>query len=463
MTPTGPREQFERELRAALRGEGRPPAVAADDMVRSVRRRVSRRRTRQRVAGTAIVVTGVVAAGAAAYQWPRATVPVADSPPAVARTVQPSGSSPTASTRSGTDTAPPVTPSQRPSATSTTEQSVPGVPVEPADLAVESVTAVGRGAFWVLGTGRCPQGTCNVIAHTTDAGETFSFRTGPDPGEPASTPGPTELVGTVAAVDLRYAVTGDDAWGFGDEVWATHDAGRTWAPVTFPVPVEVTSIQAWGDTVWAFGTTTADGSPVVLSSPVAEDRWATSDLGLAGTDRLAAPVVADGVVGVIVIHADGQQEYVRSRDAGSTWEAVAAPSGCETPLSSSAVEAAVWLHCSSAGGAVLALSSDAGDTWSQQSLPAPGAALTTMTGIDTEHALVTDATTLSIVTLGGAGAGAVQQVPGPYTAADDVWSEASGYTYAGFTDPATGYLITSGGELARSEDGGVHWTPVDLP
>jgi photosystem II stability/assembly factor-like uncharacterized protein len=232
--------------------------------------------------------------------------------------------------------------------------------------------------------------------------------------------------------------------------------------VTFPTPVAVSSIQAWGDTVWAFGTATADDSPVVLSSPVAADQWSVADVGLASTDRLAAPVVADGVVGAMVTHADGQQEYVRSRDGGSTWEAVPAPSGCETPLSSSGVEGAVWLHCSSAGGAMLAVTADAGDTWTQQSLPPPSSGLTTMTGIDSEHALVTDATTLSIVTVAGDG-GAVQPVPGPYTAADDVWADPSGYTYAGFTDPLTGYLITSGGALARSEDGGRHWEPVELP
>jgi photosystem II stability/assembly factor-like uncharacterized protein len=405
---------------------------------------VSRRRARQRVA-----------------YWPRATGPVADSPQAVTRTVQPSGSG-GPSTTAGTDTAPPATPSAGSPTTSIPEESLPGVPVKPDDVAVESVTAVRSGSFWVLGTGRCPQGACKVIAHTTDEGATFSFRTGPDPGEPTRTPGPAGLAEPPGAIDLRYAVTGDDAWGFGEEVWATHDAGRTWAPVAFPVPVAVSSIQAWNDRVWAFGTATTDGAPVVLSSPVAEDQWSEAHVGLASTDRLAAPGVADGVVGAMVTHADGLQEYVRSRDGGSTWEAVPAPSGCETPLSSSGVEGAVWLHCSSAAGAVLAVTTDGGDTWSEQSLPPPSSGLTTMTGIDSEHALVTDATTLSIVAVASDG-GAVQQVPGPYTASDDVWADASGYTYAGFTDPSTGYLITSGGALARSEDGGHHWKPVELP
>jgi photosystem II stability/assembly factor-like uncharacterized protein len=222
-------------------------------------------------------------------------------------------------------------------------------------------------------------------------------------------------------------------------------------------------VQALGDTVWAFGTAATDGSPVVLSSPVAGDQWSTADVGLTSTDLLAAPVVADGVVGAIVTHAEGQQEFVRSRDNGSTWQAVPAPAGCQTPLSSSGIEGAVWLHCSSAtGDAVLAVSADAGDTWSQQSLPPPGSALTTMTGIDSEHALVTDATALSIVTVASDG-GAVEPVPGPYTADADVWADASGYTYAGFTDPETGYLITSGGALARTDDGGHHWEPVKLP
>jgi hypothetical protein len=97
-----------------------------------------------------------------------------------------------------------------------------------------------------------------------------------------------------------------------------------------------------------------------------------------------------------------------------------------------------------------------------QTLAAPTSALTTMTGIDPTHALVTDAAELSIVTVGGPEATGVEPVPGPYSADEDVWS-GLGYTYAGFTDPLTGYLITSGGKLARSADGGRDWTPVELP
>ncbi len=81
-----------------------------------------------------------------------------------------------------------------------------------------------------------------------------------------------------------------------------------------------------------------------------------------------------------------------------------------------------------------------------------------MTGIDAGRALLTDGSTVSIVTM-GVGA---EQVSGPYRRTDNVW-DAVGYTYAGFTDPRTGYLVTSGGELARSDDGGQGWAAVDLP
>ena len=466
MTPADPPDRLEARLRATLH-EGQDPArFGADDMLAAVHRRASRGRTRRRVASGTIVLAGVIGVAAATTQWPRqdTTVTVSDTPEGMTGSSVTPSAPVTSRTSSPSSTSTSVPPTQRSATPTVTQDAVQqGVPVKPDEFEVESVTAVRRDAFWVLGAGKCPEGTCKVIAHTTDAGATFSYRTGPDPGGPTSPATPSDLHSTVEGVDLRYAVTGDDAWGFGEEVWATHDAGRTWAPVTFPVPVTVSSVQAWDDTVWAFGTTASDGAPIVLSSPVSEDLWVTHDAGLAATDDLAAPVVADGVVAAFVTHVDGLQDFVRSRDGGVTWEAVPPPYGCETPLSSSGVEAALFVHCLSTGGeASLAVTADGGDSWARQPLPTPASELTTMTGIDVDRALITDGTALSIVTVGSEGSGTVQ-VPGPYDDTDPVWADVSGYTYAGFTDPATGYLITSGGELARTEDGGQQWTPVELP
>jgi len=460
VTPGDPRHELETQLRATLREGQRPSPLAADDLLPSVHRRAARRRARRRAASATVVVAALVGVAAVALQWPlrHTTVTVAESPEAVTSGVPPSVTA-TEPTSTPTQAATSSAPTQRTS----TPPTVESLPVEPGSFAVESVTAVKRNAFWVLGTGTCPEGACNVIAHTTDAGATFTYRIGPEPAETASPTTPSDLHSTVAGLDLRYAVTGDDAWGFGEEVWATHDAGHTWAPVTFPVPAVVTSVQAWDETVWAFGTSVADGSPLVMSSPVSQDLWVPVDVGLATTDTLTAPVVADGVVAAFVTHADGGLEYVRSRDGGATWEVVPPPDTCQTPLASSGVEGAVWVHCSAATGeASLAVSTDGGDTWAQHLLPAPTSGLTTMTGIDHRQALFTDGASVSIVTV-QSDAVAVGQVVGPYADADDVWDDDVGYTYAGFTDPLTGYLITSGGELARTEDGGWTWTSVQLP
>lgn len=470
MRPDHPRpDGVEADLRLALRAQPTPPPEGADALLRTVHRRTSRRRIRRQAAGATLMLAGVAGAGAVVFTLPPTTVPVASTPESLATAIEPT--SPTL-TRAATDRtkAPSPATSGAPSSPPTAAESPqPGEPVQPAGVDVKSVTAVRQASFWVLGSGQCPQGTCNVIAHTDDAGETFNFRTAPDPSAPLTTAAPatspsstTDLVGPVGPeVDLRYAVNGTDAWGYGGEVWSTHDTGRTWSPIQLPLAADVTNVQAWGDTVWAFGIATADGAPVVFSSPVGEDRWTAADLGLAATDWLTAPVVADGVVGALVTSVDGQQQYVRSRDDGTTWEYVLPPPGCEAPLASSGVADAVWVYCTSADAAVIAVSTDDATTWQEQALPLPGSPLTTMTGIDPMHALVTDAAMLSIVTVRPDATGGVEQVTGPYSA-DDVWSDL-GYTYADFTDPLTGYLITSDGELARSEDGGRAWTRVHLP
>ena len=448
---------FESQLRDALRaGPGSSAPRGDEELLRSVHHRAARRRTRRRVAGASVVVAGVAGAAVIVPQLPDATVPTASTPEAFTPST-PSRTSP--STASALSTAAATDAGATSSLSPATDPTlVPGHPVRPEDVDVESVTAVRDEQFWVLGTGQCPEGRCRVVAHTIDAGETFEFRAGPDPVAPSTDPTPGGLVGSDPGTDLRSAVNGRDAWGYDGEVWATHDAGRSWVPVTMPVPATITSIQAWGDTVWAFGVAAADGTPVVFSAPVGEDLWTSAELGLTSTDRLDVPVVADGVVGVLMTHADGEQAYVRSVDGGATWDVVPAPSGCDTPLSSSGVERALWLHCVSGEQALVAVSTDAGTTWAEQEVPLPQSTLTTMTGIDATEALVTDTTSVWIVSMGAG----TEPVSGPFAAADDVW-DGSGYTYAGFTDPATGYLVTSGGELARSEDGGRTWTPVDLP
>lgn len=473
MSPAHPgHDDLEADLRATLRGHPTPAyGPEADGLLRAVHRRASRRRARRRAIGATVVLVGLAGAGVVVTSWPPPTEPAATTASTLATTTAPTRpSSPaptTASSPAATVTAESSSqPTRRTAPPESSSTVSSGDPVHTAGFVVQSVTAVHRAQFWVLGTGDCPDGKCQVIGHTRDAGDTFSFRTAPEPAPTspttAPTPTPTDtdtlLVPAETGTDLRYAVTARDAWGYAGALWATHDGGRSWAQVTLPVAATVSSVQVDGDTVWAFGSASADGAPVVFSSPVGEDLWTTADLGLLDTDRLDAPVVADGVVGALVTHEDGSVDYVRSRDAGAVWEFVAAPTGCTTPLAGSGVGDAVWLYCSGTGTAVLAVTTDAASTWAEQPLT-PAAGLTTMTGIDTTHALVTDATMLSTVTVGSG----AEVVDGPYASADDVWGADVGYTYAGFTDPLIGYLITSGGELARTEDGGRTWSPVDLP
>ncbi|CAN5417592.1 hypothetical protein BH18ACT8_BH18ACT8_17670 [soil metagenome] len=469
MTSGGPPDDgIEAELRSTLRGDddGSDRTGVERDLLLAVHRNASRRRRRRRLAACTIAVAGVsVTAGVVATQLPQP----APAPSAGGSEVQ---TTPLAESSTGPSpnrsTAESSQPSARPTQSARIDSAMePGEPVQPSNVEVESVTAVQSNQFWVLGSAQCQQTSCQVIAHTTDAGKSFSFRTGPTPTEGdapppvaplTSTPTPSLPVDAGAGPDLRYAVTGTDGWGYAGEVWSTHDAGVSWAPVEMPVPAEIFSVQSEETTVWAFGTARGNGAPVVFSAPVGADTWSATEPGLAVTDRMDVPIVAEGITGALVTSADGKHAYLRTLDGGTSWELAPLRLNCETPLSASGVTGALWLYCTSPEGGTVAVSTDSGSTGQEQRLPPPSSPLTTMTGIDATHALLTDGRTVSIVTM----ASGIEPVAAPYDEDDQVWNDV-GYTFAGFTDSRTGYLITSGGELARSDDGGRDWSAVELP
>jgi hypothetical protein len=164
--------------------------------------------------------------------------------------------------------------------------------VTPAPPAL-SVTFVGAATGWVMGqslpAGQCdqPAAPACIVLRRTDSGGT-TWRTVHAP--PAHGPnGPTGVS------QVRF-LTRSDGWAFGPQLWATHDAGRTWTQIATG-GLRVTALEAGGRrvfAVWARCTGTGAGfasrctSFTVYSSPAGGDAWAPA---------LAAPVAAPGPAG----------------------------------------------------------------------------------------------------------------------------------------------------------------------
>jgi photosystem II stability/assembly factor-like uncharacterized protein len=92
----------------------------------------------------------------------------------------------------------------------------------PADFQPRSVTFVSPTDGWVLGSTACASARCAVIAHTLDAGHTWSRIPAP-----ATTVDTDPRLANAGVSALRFADP-LDGWAYGPQLWATHDGGATW-------------------------------------------------------------------------------------------------------------------------------------------------------------------------------------------------------------------------------------------
>jgi hypothetical protein len=141
-----------------------------------------------------------------------------------------------------------------------------------------SVTFVGAATGWVMGqslpAGQCdqPAAPACIVLRRTDSGGA-AWRTVHAP--PAHGPnGPTGVS------QIRF-LTRSDGWAFGPQLWATHNAGRTWAQIATG-GLRVTALEARGRRVFAVwarcaGTGASFASHctgfTVYSSPAGSDAW----------------------------------------------------------------------------------------------------------------------------------------------------------------------------------------------
>jgi hypothetical protein len=146
-----------------------------------------------------------------------------------------------------------------------------GGPVPPGFDPV-SVTWISLDDGWVLGDAPCHQAPCTSLLRTRNGGATWQGV--PAPKVALSSSG---TFGTAGVSEVRFADAAN-GWIFGPDLWATHDGGVTWKPVT-DLGGTVRSLEAADREVYA-EVTSASGTHL-LASPTGGDSW-----GLLGTEDL---------------------------------------------------------------------------------------------------------------------------------------------------------------------------------
>jgi hypothetical protein len=361
----------------------------------------------------------------------------------------------------------------------------PSGPV-PGNFAPVSVTFVSTHTGWVIGQagtpGHCATKYCTSIARTNNAGRSWV-------GVPAPMTGAAD--GGAGVSGIRF-LDGVQGWAFGPELWATHDAGRSWRQVSTGGQ-RVTDLETAGDRAYALfalcsGTSAAGfaadcTSYTLMTTSAGSDSWtpvggATNGLTVGGgsTSAVIALTSSDGYL----LAPDGT---LYSGALGSPWQRVGTapcqPGAAQADgqpsraLLALASPTQLALACVAAGGgAAVYASSDSGATWSQQAAPAVSGTVTSLAATPSGTLVLADPGGMQVLP---ASAGGAQPTPGtgsPSAQQSSTASQASaweaaqgkpvgGFSYVGMTADAQGVALPENAglhEIWMTFDGGLTWT-----
>lgn len=154
---------------------------------------------------------------------------------------------------------------------------------------VTFVPASGRVIGAALGRpGAACSATCTVLAGTPDYGRTWTRIGAPAAGAPAGSSGVSQV---------RFHDTAN-GWAYGPALYATHDGGARWRPVT--LPGRVIDLSTVGTMAFAVVATCTGGGPdfaahctsfALYQTPVAADHW----LRVPGDASASAPAIPGGL------------------------------------------------------------------------------------------------------------------------------------------------------------------------
>lgn len=456
-----PDEALETRLRETLRGGPVSPFVDTDAFLDQVHRGVRRRRARRAVVGATAAVA-LVAGGGFAVQASGVlgsdNAPVASghhtrlarTSTASATTASPPATTAPPSIMASSTTSPPtVTRTRR-----NQQQSQPppvqisaGSPLSAGEINPLSLTATGTWFQWVLAAtpGRdCDFSQCATVLATDHHGTTWQTL-GQLPAPPAADAADPSTVSEVRFT--KDPTSGEhDGWAYGGALWSTHDGGHTWLKET-PEGGRVTNLAAWGDTVFAAVATAQPGQQRawLIRSPASVDEW----------QRVAVPhpmasisdlAVASKAIGVIDQQPSAPRTSLLISADGVNW---LTRRPCAQPMQPEALSTAassLWVVCGDQRESTLVVTTDHGMSWTKVPLTLPSDI--TLAARDDTSVVVTSpgVPDVTLVSVDGR-----ESSLGPVPVTD--------VAFAGFTNPETGYLMSSTGTIVRTDDGGASWQP----
>lgn len=323
----------------------------------------------------------------------------------------------------------------------------PGTPVADdaptASASASTVTAAGD-TVWATVRTDCATGTCPALARSGDGGQTWDLST--DGALPA------------AAGHVELAATEDDGWAWtSQQVAASHDGGDTWAEVDLPGGRAVIGIAAGQSRAVAATGGVAASSLAV--SPVDADQWAAVAAPIRASDRVHSVFAGGDVLGAVVTDTFLRAPRLLVDAAGAGWRqrAVACPRDGQVLADTDGQN--VWTVCLG-GASTLVTGSDASLSSSDTVRLPTLLGSTSLVARADGSVLVAGSEGSYVVRTGTPGYEEVDPPAGDPEAAE---SDSDGYTSAasGGADGAD-WLVTTGGRLLTSDNGGDSWTRAPI-
>jgi hypothetical protein len=333
----------------------------------------------------------------------------------------------------------------------------------PADFQPASASFTSADDGWVLGTATCAGAPCASIVRTTDGGRAWSSLPAPDAAVAAGGSG------TAGVRGLRFA-DALNGWAFGPDLWATHDGGATWSPVSLPgssTDRQVMTLETASGVVHAvYFDGGATGTLTIATSPVGTDDWVRSPTTVElGAGPVPNPqLVLSGTAGWLIevdrVVVDGSRLIA---GAWTPWQPPCAAGEGPARLAASspsdlvtACDVGLW---STPAGVHLYASSDGGATFTEVASTVPVSSIE-------EVAAPAPGTVLVAGGLAAGGSAIVGLFDGGTT-----WTQVQAFqgarsTGLAFTTAQDGFAIGPSGdgtsELLITRDGGRTWSVAPI-
>ena len=345
--------------------------------------------------------------------------------------------------------------------TETPVVSVPGG-FEPA-----SVTFVSSVNGWVLGSVPCGSDLCPAVEVTTDGGHTWNQGTAPK--STFATGIGSDSSSTSGVARIRFA-TKDDGWTFGPDLWATHDGGVTWKPVSVPGGLPASS------TVVALETSRGVVHAVFYDDVTQDFRIATSPIGSDAWELSAVKVaIGAGPVPMIQLVLSGGAGWLLENDrtveggarlVNGTWKAwTPACSGTAGPAYLAASSATdIVASCdvgewSTPQGNHLFVSTNGGSSFAETGAQVPV--------LDGTGAATPGTSTIVVAGSSSSGSVLVASFDGGASWGSVLHVSSGELNDLGFTNSSQGVVVvtnfaTGSGRLFMTRDGGHTWSNVEF-